>query len=44
MIREKEYKELTNDLKTIKELTRKSRNIEKLWSKRNCKKRNKKAF
>ena len=30
MISEKEYKELTNDLKTIKELTRKSRNIEKL--------------
>lgn len=30
MISEKEYKKLTNDLKTIKELTRKSRNIEKL--------------
>lgn len=30
MISEKEYKELTNDLKTIKELARKSRNIEKL--------------
>ena len=30
MISEKEYKKLTNDLKTIKELTRKNRNIEKL--------------
>ena len=30
MISEKEYKKLTNNLKTIKELTRKSRNIEKL--------------
>ena len=30
MISEKEYKKLTNDLKTIKELARKSRNIEKL--------------
>lgn len=30
MISEKEYKELTNNLKTIKELTRKSRDIEKL--------------
>ena len=30
MISEKEYKELTNDLKTIKEFARKSRNIEKL--------------
>ena len=30
MISEKEYKELTNNLKTIKELARKSRNIEKL--------------
>jgi hypothetical protein len=32
MISEKEYKKLTNDLKTIKELTRKSRNIDKICS------------
>lgn len=30
MLSEKEYKKLTNDLKTIKELTRKSRNIDKI--------------
>ena len=30
MISEKEYKKLTNDLETLKELTRKSRDIEKL--------------
>lgn len=32
MISEKEYKKLINDLKTIKELTRKSRNIDKICS------------
>lgn len=32
MLSEKEYKKLTNDLKTIKELTRKSRNIDKICS------------